>query len=1144
MGIFKKSRKSNRKPSHEMRWNGAVEQLEDRRLMAVLTGSSTFDPQLMGDNIEELSAGNTVGFGYAINAGGTVNAAVGGGGLRRTAADEPVRSFFSTTELEVSSVSKTITATAILHKLQSMPGGLDAMLNTRLVDYLPSDWDPGNNVGNVTLRHLLTHRSGFIETGNSIGVDFENYGNNNFANLQALVEAGLPSPTVAADSVYDTPRWGYSYNNANFSLLAKVVLPKLVSPSLNLTSSFIFGRDWYSGLIYKDYVKDNIFDPIGVTGADMIANQANPAVGYNIADGGANPGLNQWDLSNTGGAFGWKLTSRELATFLDAIQHNNSILWASTRTMRDQQELGWFDASDAFGTYYSHNGATGGGSGNFRSRINAFPGNIQAAYLMNTEADNLPGGIGGMLKTAYVNAWTDLTVGGTSGDDNFVLRLNNTGLKPSVEVVLNGEVQFTHWISTLNSVTLNGGFGNDSFTIEGWNSSIDLEINGSWGNDIVNVLPGVKNIEMVSGLTFNGGFNTDTIYVHDELNPYSNVNLSRLYTISDSGVSRFRANPAQPWNPAMFLPVSIAYTDVESADIRTGGQYDVVNVVSALPGVMNVRTGAGNDTITLGSALGNLEEFDSTYVNGEAGADTIRIYDHNKSGLSTARANYDVDDHSVSRYMTDLFSIIIGGPTTYDVDFSNIENLELTTTDLPDNIRVHATPVGQTIVNGGDGNDRLYASPNDKNMELVDDLTFNGDFGTDQLIISDQNNPYGFSLSDDYSVSASRVIRGEANIFLIGSPANINVDYSGVEDLELSTGSHGDTVDVDNIPWMNALIKTGEGNDVVNASPTDKNLELVDRLEVDGGAGTDTLNVFDQNNPYELPGGGKYTVTPESIGRFEEHVLFDNVAVPIDLEYGNVENVSLATGHLGDEFTVEGDAGVGTLTLDGNSGADEFHVKGPAFAQINISGDLPFLAPGDQLFVNEDGLYATATVPGLYVVGSGAVTIDATMVSYSGIENMDLQEQIYGGPGDFDEDGDVDSDDLNDSSQGWQARYGNDLNGFNFLNWQRNLGKTPPRRVLVEEAQPREIEPLAQPDLIAVMIGGQDSEEEAEEPELVWSGPVNPVENVDTRQAATVDAAFEVDETTEYESMAPASAREEAEAWDVALTDWSLEAVV
>lgn len=41
-------------------------------------------------------------------------------------------------------------------------------------------------------------------------------------------------------------------------------------------------------------------------------------------------------------------------------------------------------------------------------------------------------------------------------------------------------------------------------------------------------------------------------------------------------------------------------------------------------------------------------------------------------------------------------------------------------------------------------------------------------------------------------------------------------------------------------------------------------------------------------------------------------------------------------------------------------------------------------------------------------------------------------------PGDFDNDGDVDADDLTDPVEGWEARYGVDLDGSDFLAWQRN----------------------------------------------------------------------------------------------------------
>src|SRR5690606_37365060 len=139
-------------------------------------------------------------------------------------------------------------------------------------------------------------------------------------------------------------------------------------------------------------VQDNIFEPMGIFGADLDVTDPNPAKGYNFATADVSPGLSQANLTNTGGAFGWKLSARELATFLDGIRRDNSILWASTRQMRDEQQLGWFRSEDAFGEFYTHNGATGGAAGNFRSQIVAMPGNVEVSYLMNSEAGNLPGG--------------------------------------------------------------------------------------------------------------------------------------------------------------------------------------------------------------------------------------------------------------------------------------------------------------------------------------------------------------------------------------------------------------------------------------------------------------------------------------------------------------------------------------------------------------------------------------------------------------------------------------------------------------------------------------------------------------------------------------------------------------------------------
>ncbi len=989
-----------------------IEPLEDRRLMTVDVGASTFTPALMGDAIEELSAGNAVGFGYSVNLNGDSNAAVGSGGLARTAFDLPARNFSSLVELEVSSVSKPITATAILHLLQSRPGGLDAALKTKLVDYLPSDWNPGNNVEFISLRHLLTHSSGLSESNNAIGVNFGSYGNNTFSNMRSLIQTGLTAPNVGADDVYDGPRWnlGDNYNNVNFTLLARVVMPKLLNPDLDLTAATFPGiRDSVSGAVYSSYVQNEIFEPLGIDGADLEGDDANPAKGYDLGVNAA--GTSMSNLTSLGGAFGWKLSARELGLFLDGIQRDGSILSGSTRAMRDAQELGWFNSEDAFGDYYSHNGATNSSAGRFRSLINVFPGGIEASYLMNSDDNNLPGGsISTMMKTAYVNGWSDLTVAGTSGVDNFQVTTVTDNGKPAVRVTLNSEVQFTRWIDGLDTVTLNGNLGNDTFTISNWNPSVELVINGQGGDDTVSALSSVRNIEQISGMTFNGGSGADTLLAYDQNNPYSMPGLSQIYAVSDEAIARHRGLII-PNAGTIPIPVTVNYALVENLELTTGGQTDVVQLASKTSGVTEIRTGTGNDVVLVGQSAANLQLVDGLFVDGQAGTDSIQLFDSNKVIGDDFFGQYDVDVDSVSRYVNGGL-IINPNPLIYTVDFVRVENLELTTTAGKDRIRVHGTNSGETIINGGAGADVLTTTPTTKNMERVRDLTFHGEAGVDEIVINDQDNPYNHAtLSNDYAVSSAQVARTASSR---GITVAVDVSYSSVEDVTLSTGDEADVIDVANVTSGEMVIHAGAGNDIVNASATAQNMETVKDLTVDGGAGSDKLNLLDANNPYDLgPGGGVYDVTTGSVSRFDEHILFPGVAVPVEVAFSAVENVELDAGNQGDVFNVSGINGPATLTLDGNSGADQFNIESPAFGTIYVQGDSPVLAPGDKLLVNEGGVYATAPIPGLYIPGSGGVTIGASSVYYSGIETEEIHSGPANLPGDTNGDGVVDLVDLN-----------------------------------------------------------------------------------------------------------------------------------
>jgi len=73
------------------------------------------------------------------------------------------------------------------------------------------------------------------------------------------------------------------------------------------------------------------------------------------------------------------------------------------------------------------------------------------------------------------------------------------------------------------------------------------------------------------------------------------------------------------------------------------------------------------------------------------------------------------------------------------------------------------------------------------------------------------------------------------------------------------------------------------------------------------------------------------------------------------------------------------------------------------------------------------------------VTGSGD---DSFLGEHAQQEVFDLQLTIEGAnlPGDFDGDGDVDGTDLTHPTLGWEARYGNDLGGGDFLLWQQELG--------------------------------------------------------------------------------------------------------
>ncbi|MFJ9431606.1 serine hydrolase domain-containing protein [Streptomyces sp. NPDC101490] len=126
---------------------------------------------------------------------------------RVTNAPMDIRSRF-----RIGSVSKTFSTVVLLQLAQEGKLELDAPVNTYLPGLLPDD--------RITVRHLLTHRSGLADYTNAMFADtvpgFESVRNRVFG-YQELVDLSLSEPRTTEPGV------SYKYSNANFVVVGMLI---------------------------------------------------------------------------------------------------------------------------------------------------------------------------------------------------------------------------------------------------------------------------------------------------------------------------------------------------------------------------------------------------------------------------------------------------------------------------------------------------------------------------------------------------------------------------------------------------------------------------------------------------------------------------------------------------------------------------------------------------------------------------------------------------------------------------------------------------------------------------------------------------------------------------------------------------------
>lgn len=244
--------------------------------------------------------------------------------------------------LELSSVSKTITAMAVLRRIKEINSTIDPLvtIDTKISKFLPAEWHPhlSDHAKQLTIAHLLKHESGLEEVGVAnpppppSGIYDEKHSGTNvfpgslYANIRHSLET---SPRVA-------PPLPFLYKNVNFSIF-RIMLPYMIYykvPGPTLDDTLNDSRKWakingevveekdapsafkyFLGTVYVQYVQQAIFSVPGFSDADV--GVVEPSVRYYSVNFPVIPGsAGRPEPILLCGGTEWKLTAKEICELM------------------------------------------------------------------------------------------------------------------------------------------------------------------------------------------------------------------------------------------------------------------------------------------------------------------------------------------------------------------------------------------------------------------------------------------------------------------------------------------------------------------------------------------------------------------------------------------------------------------------------------------------------------------------------------------------------------------------------------------------------------------------------------------------------------------------------------------------------------
>jgi CubicO group peptidase (beta-lactamase class C family) len=288
------------------------------------------------------------------------------------------------TRMHIASVSKLLTAIGLVKLLDSKGISYDAKIHT----YLPAYWQKGNNIDQITFRHLLIHRSGW--SGDSSASDY--------AFMKNRVSQGVPKPGENGD-----------YENMNYGLM-RILIPVINGDiSINYSPPAPLDKDmfWdaFTIAFYKEYMQDNVFTPAGVANAGFapLPIPTNSAFAYAFPAGN---GWNSGDLQTVAGGAGWRLSINEVLNVMNHVRRRNTILSAAQYQSMMNNNFGLNgDVDTPVGKMYFKKGRWHSGGRTEQCVAYFLPNDMEMVIFVNSPVSIQGFNLHNLIRDIYLNSF-------------------------------------------------------------------------------------------------------------------------------------------------------------------------------------------------------------------------------------------------------------------------------------------------------------------------------------------------------------------------------------------------------------------------------------------------------------------------------------------------------------------------------------------------------------------------------------------------------------------------------------------------------------------------------------------------------------------------------------------------------------------